>query len=121
VVGARDFLGTVVDDVGISLAGNSSDVGIKIGANADLYCAFIKANVWLAKSLGTGLEVGGKLNCSLVNFAVEQDLGFNGCGVRINSGATVKDNQSFRLTALTLLTNKVVDYNNPSNNDIVIS
>ena len=122
----KDFSHTTIDDVGISLAGNSTDTGIKIGAGnnapANMYCAFIKANVWLDSSKGTGLEVNGKLGLSLVNLAVEQSTGHNGCGVRINSNATVTDNQSFLLTALSLLTqNKIENNNNSSNNDIVIN
>jgi uncharacterized repeat protein (TIGR02543 family) len=120
---AKDFSYTTIDDVGISLEDQlaTSDVGIKIGSNANLYCAFIRATVWLAKSKGVGLEVNDKLNFSIVNLAVEQDSGNNGYGVRVNSGATVSNNQSFLLTALLLLPqNRLVDNNSPNNNDIVI-
>jgi hypothetical protein len=100
---AKDFSYTTIDNVGISLAGNSTDVGIKIGTpNANLYCAFIKATVWLAQSGGTGLEVNGDLKFNLANLEVEQDEGYAGRGLTINSGASVSDNQ-FMLTALGLL------------------
>jgi uncharacterized repeat protein (TIGR02543 family) len=122
VSGAKDFSCTTIDDVGISLEDQiaSSDVGIKIGVNANLFSSFIKANVWLAKSMGTGLEVNGQIKGSLVNFAVEQNTGYNGCGMRINSGAVVKDNQSFHLTALKLPSDKLVDNNNPNDNDVIV-
>jgi hypothetical protein len=100
---ANDFAYTTIDSVGISLAGNSTDVGIKVGngnAYANLYSSFIKATVWLDTSGGKGLEVNGALKFSLVNFEVEQKKNDSGRGVVINSGATVYDNQSFLLTAL---------------------
>ena len=123
VGGGGDFSCTVIDDVGISLEEDRedvSDVGIKVGVNVDLYSAFVRANVWLAKSRGTGLDVSGKLGFSLVSFVVEQDVGYDGCGVHVSSGATVSNNQSFHLTALKLPSNRVVDDNSPANNDIVV-
>jgi len=117
---ARDFSYTVIDDVRISLAGFLDDVvGIKIGVNADLHCAFIKATVWLGDFPDdnypqVGLVVDGSLRYSLVNLEVEQEQPRDptGYGVRVNSGATVSDNQTFLLTALWLykkINNVVVD------------
>jgi uncharacterized repeat protein (TIGR02543 family) len=118
---AKDFSCTTIDDVGISLAGNASDVGIRIGSNANLFSSFIKANVWLSKSKGTGLDVNGQIKSSLVNFTVEQDSGYNGYGVCINLGAIVCNNQSFLLTAIALpQPNRKVDNNNPSVNDVTV-
>jgi uncharacterized repeat protein (TIGR02543 family) len=122
---AKDFSYTVIDDVGIGLEDQeaTSDVGVKLGSNANLYCAFIKANVWLAKSKGTGLEVNGKLCFSKVNFAVEQDSNYNGgYGVRIKSGATVYNNQSFLLTALSLpQPNRKLNSNIPPADDVTVA
>ncbi|HIJ07870.1 TPA: hypothetical protein HA274_00735, partial [Candidatus Bathyarchaeota archaeon] len=99
----RDFSHTIIDDVGISLDGDSGSIGIKVGdPHANLYCAFIKATVWLGKTGGKGMEVNGQLKFSLVNLEVEEESGYNGFGVQISSGATVYDNQSFLLTALGL-------------------
>jgi len=74
---AKDFSYTTIEDVGISLADNSTaNAGIKVGndnANANLYSAFIKANVWLNGSNGKGLEVNGALKGSVVNLAVSED------------------------------------------------
>ena len=105
----KDFSHTIIDDVGISLTGDSNSIGIKVGEpNGNLYSAFIKATVWLGSTSGKGMEVNGQLKFSLVNLEVEEDTTYSGRGVYITSGATVYDNQSFLLTALGLDADKKV-------------
>jgi hypothetical protein len=105
--GAKYFSYTTIDDVRISLDREDS-VGIMVGKNneglADLYGAFIKATVWMCKATQKGLVVNGSLRYSLVNLEVEQVIKSvpSGYGVFINSGAVVRDNQGFLLTALWL-------------------
>ncbi|MDR0461057.1 MAG: InlB B-repeat-containing protein [Nitrososphaerota archaeon] len=107
--GAKDFSYTSIEDVGISLAGNSSDVGIKVGTNstnANLCSAFIKANIWLNGSNGAGLIVNGQLKGSLVNLAVAENTPSNsGKCIVLNSGACVEDNQSFLSASMDVATN----------------
>jgi hypothetical protein len=121
---AKDFSHTTLDDVGISLKKqvDTSDVGIKVGDNANLYCSFIKANVWLSQSKGVGLKVVGQIKGCLVNLAVEQDT-TGGVGIHIQSGATVYDNQHFLLTSQTILSpnDKKINNNNPPIDDITIN
>jgi uncharacterized repeat protein (TIGR02543 family) len=106
---AKDFSYTTIDDVGISLAGNSSDAGIKVGTNstnANLYSAFIKANIWLNGSNGAGLIVNDQLKGSLVNLAVMESAQYNsGKCIILNSGANISVNQSFLLTVLGVANN----------------
>jgi hypothetical protein len=101
---AKDFSYTTIEDVGISLAGNSSDAGIKVGTNstnANLYSAFIKANIWLNGSNGAGLIVNDQLKGSLVNLAVMESAQYNtGKCIVLNSGAYITVNQSFLSTSL---------------------
>jgi len=108
---AKDFSYTVIDDVGISLASNSTDTGIKVGnnnLNADLYGAFVKANVWLNGSNGTGLGVDGKIRGSFVNLAVTEN-GYNvGRCIFLNSNADISKNQSFLLAVLGVTNNIVL-------------
>jgi uncharacterized repeat protein (TIGR02543 family) len=102
---ANDFSYTFIDDVGISLAnGSSSNVGVKIGACANLFSVFIKANIWLNESNGTGLEMENSLlKYSLVNFAVEEIVqNTTGKGIVLNAGANISENQHFLLSALGL-------------------
>jgi len=100
---SQDFSCTSIDDVGISLAIDKNNPppsyeGIKIGPNAKLHNAFIKATVWTShdetQNTHRGLLVEGELRYSLVNLEVED----SGVGVQIKSGAVVSDNQSFLLT-----------------------
>ena len=109
-VSARDFSFTVVDDVGISLGGNLSDVGIKVGAFADLFSVFVRANVWLNGSNGVGLSMeNGTIRFSLVNLAVEEFASNStGKGIVLNSGADISDNQSFMLACLGIDSNNKV-------------
>jgi uncharacterized repeat protein (TIGR02543 family) len=110
--GAKDFSYTTIDDVGISLAGNLSDVGIQIGPNANLFSVFVKACVWLNGSNGVGLKMGnGVLRFSLVNLAVEENIGQNsvGMGIVLNSGGVISDNQSFMLVYLGIASNNKID------------
>ncbi|MCL5876982.1 MAG: hypothetical protein M1540_04125 [Candidatus Bathyarchaeota archaeon] len=103
----KDFSYTTIDDVGISLTGDSNSVGIKVGdPYANLYSAFIKATVWLGSTSGKGMVVNGQLKFCLVNLEVEEAEAYSGYGVYISSGATVYDNQSFLLTALGLDSDK---------------
>jgi uncharacterized repeat protein (TIGR02543 family) len=106
---AKDFSYTTIEDVGISLADNSTDTGIKVGngnTNANLYSAFIKANIWLNGSNGKGLEVNGQLKGSLVNLAVSESAQNNtGKCIVLNAGANISTNQSFLLTVLGVTNN----------------
>ena len=107
------FSGTTIDDVRISLDALDS-VGIMVGGGngfADLHGAFIKTTVWMCKDSQKGLVVNGSLRYSLVNLEVEQVIESvpSGYGVVVNSGATVKDNQSFLLSAMWLNPNNGVD------------
>jgi len=99
------FSHTTIDDVRISLV-QANSVGIMVGTGsngfADLHGAFIKATVWMNATSHKGLVVNGSLRYSLVNFEVEHmDENVSpGQGMVVNSGASVKDNQNFLLTAL---------------------
>ena len=115
---ANDFSYTTIDDVRISLAGAPalSNVGIKVGSNANLYNAFIAATVWLCSSGGKALEVmsGGQLKYSLVNLEVESA----GTGLYVNSGGIVLGNQSFLLTVMGVT---AAITNNGVCNDVVLA
>ena len=107
---AKDFSYTTIEDVGISLVGNSTDTGIKIGndnVNANLYGAFVKVNVWLNESGGKGLEVNGQIKGGLVNLAVAENGNNSGRCIVLNTNAVISNNQSFLLTSLGVANNIV--------------
>ena len=105
---------TTIDNVGISLKNQEpTAVGIKIGPNANLNRTFIKANIWLGTSGGTGLEIDDQLKYSLVNLKVEDP----GTAIHLKPGTTVNDNQNFLLTAINV-NNKIIN-NSTNNHDII--
>ena len=95
----KNYSRTIIDDVGIKLKNDSnSNTGIIIEPTAKLYSAFVKANVWLNGSNGSGLKVSGQLKLCIVNLAVVETLQNNGQGILLTSGAILSDNQSFLLS-----------------------
>jgi hypothetical protein len=119
---AKNFYFTTIDNVGIGLKNSFSDVvGIKVGVNAKLYCAYLKATVWLGSSSGKGMEVDGEVKYCLANLSVEETPTNNGTGIQINNGATVSGNQSFLLTALLLGSGKRLVNNGTHDGSISVS
>ena len=118
--GTGDFKFTHIDNVGISLRTDQSNLnGIEVGTGCKIYSSFIKANVWSATTC-IGMYVNGQVKYSLVNFNHERTTGTGGTGVYISSSGVVSDNQNFFLAAGQLGTS-VSNNSSPHVNDNIIS
>jgi hypothetical protein len=88
------FAFTTIDDVGISLANDSSAVGIQIGEDNNYrvkpYSSRIKANIWMGSAGGTGLKIInlGELKYGLINLAVHGQS--SGTGIKLEGAAANK-------------------------------
>ncbi len=91
---------TIIDDVGISLADNSSAVGIQIGKGDYLikpYSSILRANISLGSSNGTGLLVKnpGELKYGLVSLNVTGNGTGKGVDLQYAGSNEINDNQTF--------------------------
>lgn len=88
---------TKIDDVGIALKDDANAVGIQIGDGNQLkikpYSSYIKANVWMQSSGGTGMKLdNGELQYGLISLAVEGPS--SGYGIK-GTNAVIANNQQF--------------------------